>query len=63
MSIDLVCMMEKIDNISPALADIVMNAGYHAIDVLCSNVSCFSLVICILHKKYFFLCVAKLFSK
>ena len=35
-------MMEKIDNISPALADMVMNAGYQAIDVLYSKVSCFS---------------------
>ena len=37
--IDLVCMMEGIANISPVLADTVMEAGYHAIDVLCTKVN------------------------
>ena len=39
LSIDLVCMMEEVDNISPVLADTVMDAGYHAIDVQFSGVS------------------------
>ena len=32
-------MMEEIDNISPVLADTVMDAGYHAIDIQFSGVS------------------------
>ena len=39
-------MMEEVDNISPVLADTVMDAGYHAIDVLFTKVSCYSLAIC-----------------
>ena len=39
LNIELVCMMEKIENISPVLADTVMEAGYYAIDVLFSEVS------------------------
>ena len=38
-SIDLVCKMEEIGNISPVLADLVMEAGYRAIDKLYSQVS------------------------
>ena len=37
-SIDLVCKMEEIENINPVLADLVMDAGYRAIDKLCSKV-------------------------
>jgi hypothetical protein len=37
-SIDLVCKMEEIGEVSPILADSVMDAGYHAIDKLCSKV-------------------------
>ena len=37
-SIDLVCKMEEIENINPVLADLVMDAGYHAIDKLYSKV-------------------------
>ena len=43
-SISLVCMMEEIKNINPVLADLVMEAGYHAIDVLYSQVSCIDIV-------------------
>ena len=39
LGIDLVCEMEEIDNIHPVLADLVMGAGYHAIDVLYNEVS------------------------
>lgn len=39
LSIDLVCMMEEIEDISPVLADTVMDAGYHAIDIQFSEVS------------------------
>ena len=39
-------MMEEIENISPVLADTVMDAGYHAIDVLFTKVSYYSLAIC-----------------
>ena len=31
--------MEEIENIHPVLADIVMEAGYHAIDILFLEVS------------------------
>jgi hypothetical protein len=37
--IDLVCKMEEIGHISPVLADLVMEAGYNAIDKLYSQVS------------------------
>ena len=37
-SIDLVCKMEEIENINPVLADLVMEAGYCAIDKLYSKV-------------------------
>ena len=36
--IDLVCKMEEIENINPVLADLVMDAGYRAIDKLYSKV-------------------------
>lgn len=38
-SIDLVCKMEEIGDVSPVLADLVMEAGYRAIDKLYSKVS------------------------
>ena len=37
-SIDLVCKVEEIENINPVLADLVMEAGYRAIDKLYSKV-------------------------
>ena len=38
-SIDLICKMEEIGNINPVLADLVMEAGYRAIDTMYSQVS------------------------
>ena len=42
LKVDLVCLMEEVDGINPVLADIVMEAGYSAIDDLFTPV--FSLV-------------------
>ena len=65
LSIDLVCTMEEIEDISPVLADTMMDAGYHAIDVLFSKVSC----ICfgnVFHEGnlfFLFLCVQRQYSR
>ena len=44
--IDLVCVMEEVDNMNPVLVDIVMEAGYQAIDVLFAQVRHFFAFMC-----------------
>jgi hypothetical protein len=44
-SIDLVCKLEEIGEVSPVLADVVMDTGYRAIDKLYSKVVSMWLII------------------
>lgn len=48
MKITIVRLTDEMENISPVLTDVIMRAGYKAIDILCDKVVAYNHYLCTL---------------